>query len=78
MIDLNELGKTSFEISMEIKFHGRLYNHNKTDNKYFLLNEHIIECTNGREDKKYVLYMNDKGMLFCRERDEFYQKFTKC
>ena len=38
----------------------------------------VIECTNGREDKKYVVYMSaHTGMKFCREADEFYQKFEK-
>ena len=39
----------------------------------------VIECTNGREDKKYVVYMSVyTSMKFCREADEFYQKFEKC
>lgn len=44
---------------------------------YILLNDDLIECTNGREDKKYCLYVNLEGMVFIRERDEFYQKFEK-
>ena len=52
--------------------------HKKTGNTYFLLNDDLIECTNGREEKKYCLYANKKGMVFVRERDEFYQKFEKC
>lgn len=51
--------------------------HNKTGNIYFVLQENVIECTNGREDKKYVVYKNGSGMIFCREQEEFYQKFTK-
>lgn len=51
--------------------------HKKTGNMYFLLNDDLIECTNGREEKKYCLYANKKGMIFVRERDEFYQKFEK-
>lgn len=50
--------------------------HKKTGNTYFLLNDELIECTNGREDKKYCLYVNLEGMVFVREHDEFYQKFT--
>lgn len=39
----------------------------------------VFECTNGREDKKYAVYMSAyTGMKFCREVDEFYQKFEKC
>lgn len=52
--------------------------HKKTGNTYFLLNDELIECTNGREDKKYCLYASLAGMVFVREADEFYQKFEKC
>lgn len=51
--------------------------HKKTGNMYILLNDDLIECTNGREDKKYCLYVNLEGMVFIREHDEFYQKFEK-
>lgn len=54
------------------------FTHKKTGNTYFLLNDDLIECTNGREEKKYCLYANLEGMVFVRERDEFYQKFEKC
>lgn len=54
-----------------------LFKHNKTGNIYILLNEDIIECTNGREEKKYCLYSNTEGKIFVREHDEFYDKFTK-
>lgn len=29
-----------------------IYTHNKTGKYYILLNSNIIECTNGREEKK--------------------------
>lgn len=54
-----------------------LFRHNKTGNIYFLLNDDLIECTNGREEKKYCLYANQAGKIFIRERDEFCNKFTK-
>lgn len=55
------------------------YTHNKTGNTYYLIMDNVIECTNGREEKKYVVYMSaSTGMKFCREAEEFYQKFTKC
>lgn len=53
-----------------------LYKHNKTGNIYILLNDELIECTNGREEKKYCLYANQAGEIFIRERDEFNQKFS--
>lgn len=49
--------------------------HNKTGNKYRVLIEDAIECTNGREDKHYVVYCRD-GLFFVREADEFKTKFT--
>lgn len=54
-----------------------LFKHNKTGNTYILLNDDLIECTNGREEKKYCLYANTEGKVFIREHDEFYNKFTK-
>lgn len=54
-----------------------LFKHNKTGNTYILLNDDLIECTNGREEKKYCLYSNTDGKIFIRERSEFYDKFTK-
>ena len=41
-----------------------IFTHKKTGNMYFLLNDDLIECTNGREEKKYCLYANKKGMVF--------------
>lgn len=55
---------------------GIAYKHIKTGNVYYVLQEDIIECTNGREEKKYVLYYKD-GKFFCRESKEFHQKFEK-
>ena len=58
-----------------------LYIHNKTGNLYAVLETDIIECTNGREEKKYVVYCSATNVvrpkIFCREQEEFYQKFTK-
>lgn len=54
-----------------------LYTHNKTGNIYAVIQTDMIECTNGREEKKYVAYCNMSGQIFCREQEEFYQKFTK-
>ena len=54
------------------------WKHKKTGNIYYLIIDDVIECTNGREDKKYVVYVSaHNGMKFCREADEFYQKFEK-
>lgn len=54
------------------------FRHKKTGNIYYVVMDDVIECTNGREEKKYVVYMSaSTGMKFCREADEFYQKFEK-
>lgn len=52
------------------------YVHLKTGNEYYVIKRDIIECTNGREEKRYVLYYRD-GKFFCREQVEFDQKFRK-
>lgn len=56
-----------------------LYVHNKTGNLYALVQTDIIECTNGREEKLYVVYCSTTipVKVFCREQEEFFQKFTK-
>ena len=51
--------------------------HKKTGNIYFVVHRGVIECTNGREDKRYVVYKNHSEQLFCREEKEFDQKFMK-
>lgn len=55
----------------------RLFKHNKTGKIYFVLNQDVIDCTNGREDKTYTLYKNPEGQAFCRETSEFNEKFTE-
>lgn len=48
--------------------------HKKTGNIYNVIFDEAIECTNGREDKAYVVYQRD-GMTFVREAAEFWEKF---
>ena len=52
-----------------------LTKHIKTGNIYTVLAKNVCECTNGREDLMYTVYMNKEGMVFCREQEEFNQKF---
>lgn len=61
---------------MKIEFYVNKVEHIKTGNIYYVLKRGIIECTNGREEKKYVLYYRD-GKFFCREQEEFDQKFKE-
>ena len=49
--------------------------HKKTGNKYLVAVHPAIECTNGREEKEYVVYFNLKGQMFVREAQEFNNKF---
>ena len=48
--------------------------HKKTGNVYFVVAE-IIDCTNASNDRPMILYVNTEGMLFCREKNEFFEKF---
>lgn len=59
---------------MGITFSATPVTHKKTGNRYYMLKQNIIECTNGREEKKYVLYYRD-GEFFTREQKEFWNKF---
>lgn len=52
----------------------KIARHKKTGNYYVMYTEPVIECTNGQEDIKKVLYTNGE-LLFCREQKEFDQKF---
>lgn len=51
------------------------YRHNKTGHIYEYMRE-AIDATNGHDDKKMVVYHNQEGLTFVRERDEFHAKFT--
>jgi hypothetical protein len=55
------------------------YTHIKTGKKYTLMFDNIIDCTNSRSEEELlnVLYMGETGMLFTRERKEFFEKFRK-
>lgn len=52
--------------------------HVKTGKIYYVIRfpdfGNIIECTNGREGLNYVLY-TDGIRIYCREQEEFNQKF---
>lgn len=50
--------------------------HIKTGNIYRVLYANVIECTNGREEKEYVVYTRN-GKVFCREAQEFWCKFEE-
>ena len=45
--------------------------HLKSGKIYVILDEDVINCTNSAHDVEMVLYMNDEGKLFVREKEEF-------
>ena len=54
-----------------------IYKNNKNGAKYKILSI-IPDCSEGREDKKIVVYMNIVSeRIYGREKEEFYCKFTK-
>lgn len=56
----------------------RMYKHNRTGDIYKILNSNVINCTNAQEDEIMVIYSHyhDDSLLFARERQEFYERFT--
>ena len=49
--------------------------HKKTGKIYYVIDWHVIDCTNSRDGTECVMYENDEGMKFVRERAEFEEKF---
>lgn len=54
----------------------KIVRHVKTGKLYRVIMENVIECTNGREEKRYVVYRRF-GKMFCREQQEFWMKFEE-
>jgi len=53
-----------------------LYRNKKNGNLYISLDS-VTNCTNAQDDQEMVLYRPvDSERLFCRERDEFQEKFV--
>ena len=51
--------------------------HIKTGNIYYLL-DFVVNATNGDEnDNDMALYMNEQGLLFVRNTEEFWEKFEE-
>nr|WP_321256615.1 hypothetical protein [uncultured Pseudodesulfovibrio sp.] len=52
-----------------------LYRNKKNGNLYFAL-DNVTNATNAQDDQEMVLYRPvESERLFCREREEFFQKF---
>ena len=52
------------------------YRNLKKDTVYEVLQTDVINCTNAQDGQRMVLYTNGE-LTFCREENEFYQKFEK-
>jgi hypothetical protein len=50
--------------------------HLKTSNLYTVIGE-ASNCTNGLEHEVLILYTNDLGKVFARNRNEFWEKFEE-
>lgn len=56
-----------------------LYKNNKNGKVYEVLNTDVIDATNSINDsgREMVLYKDYDGVLYVRDREEFFSKFTK-
>lgn len=50
--------------------------HLKTRNIYTVIGK-ALNCTTGQKEQAMILYQNKDGMLFCREVNEFTEKFEE-
>jgi hypothetical protein len=50
--------------------------HIKTGNIYKIVGK-ALNTTTGQKEQEMVLYQNQNGMLFCKEINEFKEKFTE-
>lgn len=50
--------------------------HIKTRNIYTVIGK-ALNCTTGQKEQAMILYQNKDGMLFCREVNEFTEKFEE-
>lgn len=57
---------------MELKIKNAT--HKKTGNKYQVIADEAIDCTNERDGLPVVIYYRD-GLFFVREKAEFLEKF---
>lgn len=52
--------------------------HLKTGDKYFLVRDDVINCTNSNNHQTMVLYKREgyPELIFVREKEEFFKKFA--
>lgn len=51
--------------------------HKKTGNYYELLYDNAVDATNERGGIIVVVYRNQEGQIFVREKNEFFEKFER-
>jgi hypothetical protein len=53
--------------------------HRKSGRRYLMLG-HAVDCTNGHEGRRFVVYCaeDDSQSTFVRDSTEFYEKFEIC
>ena len=58
---------------------SQIYRNNKNEKLYEVLSENLINCTNANDGQEMVFYVSleGSGKKFCREKKEFFEKFTK-
>lgn len=49
--------------------------HTKTGNRYIIVDE-VVDATNERDGLVVVLYKNESGRMFVRDKDEFWMRFV--
>jgi len=54
---------------------GQVVCHKKTGNKYTVLYDAALDCTNSRDGTEVVVYIRN-GKVFVREKQEFMEKFN--
>ena len=74
--DYNRLvDKAADSYAKEHKTNAAIYRHLKTGKHYYVIRDDLIQCTNGCEGEKYVMY-SDGIRMYVREFEEFHQKFS--
>ena len=58
---------------------AEVYRNKKNKKLYVVLHKELINCTNKVDGQEMILYtlLGDSNKKFCREKNEFFEKFTK-
>ena len=68
-----------YKFKRKVKIMAKIYRNNKNKKLYEILTEDLINCTNANDGQEMVLYVSLEAAekKFCREKKEFFEKFTK-